>query len=192
MKLTFKSTFFVSVFAIICLLSACSSNQTLELERVTVDLQNNEGRSGGTEGTEEDKGDDRVVPIALSYDIVLKNTGKKTIGGVEQPNEKTFEYEDGIVVHIEPNKNLKEMSEEIIGFNLYDEDQNVFGIVQTGLPLLESNQLGKYTFDFMLGATEENPEMKLAPPEEKLEKLKEQAMDATLIVTVEGDRKSVV
>ncbi len=43
------------------------------------------------------------------------------------------------------------------------------------------------TLDFILGALEENPEIRLAPPSEQLEKLKEHAMDETLIVSVEGD-----
>ncbi|WP_179295461.1 hypothetical protein [Bacillus sp. FJAT-45350] len=58
---------------------------------------------------------------------------------------------------------------------------------KTGLPILEPYQEGKYTLDFTLGALEENPDVRLAPTPEQLEKLKEHAMDASLIVSIEGE-----
>lgn len=58
---------------------------------------------------------------------------------------------------------------------------------KTILAVLEPNQEGKYTLYFILGALEENPDLKLAPSSEQLEKLKEHVMDATLIVSLEGE-----
>lgn len=177
----------ISLLTILIVISGCSREQSLVLENATVDLRNDEERLGATGITSGEREGEFIVPIALSYDVVLKNTGKKKLGGMEKPNKEEFKYDDGIEVNIVPNEKLKEVSEEVMGFNIYNENENEFGIGQTSYPLLEPNQEGKYTFDFDLGALEENPELKLAPPIEQLEKLKEHAMDASLIVSIEGE-----
>jgi len=158
----------------------------LSLESATVDLRNDEERLGSIGITSGEREDEFIVPIALSYDIVLKNTGKKALGGMEKINREKFKFDDGIEVHIEPNEKLKGVSEEVMGFNIYNEGENEFGIGRTSLPLIEPTQEGKYTFDFILGGLEENPALKIAPPIEQLEKLKEHAMEANLIVFIEG------
>ena len=58
---------------------------------------------------------------------------------------------------------------------------------KTTNPVIEPNQEGEYTFDFELGALEENPEIRMAPSSDQLDKLKNSAMDATLIVSVEDE-----
>ena len=73
-----------------------------------------------------------------------------------------------------------------MGINIYDEEGHI-GLGRSILAILEPNQEGTYTFDFTLGALEENPDLKLAPSSEQLEKLKDHAMDAFLIVSIEGE-----
>ncbi|WP_332633737.1 hypothetical protein [Halalkalibacter flavus] len=177
------------IFIILLLLSGCSSKPSLELVSSTVEIRNDEERLGGIGITSGEEQGGIIVPIALSYDFVLKNTGKKTLGGAEKPNAQTYEFDDGIKVYIEPSENLKAVSEEIMGVNIFifdEEGRQVakLGTGKTGVPILEPNQEGEYTFDFILGVLEENPEIRLAPSSEQLEKLKGFAMDATLIVSI--------
>ncbi|MGE8081613.1 hypothetical protein [Peribacillus loiseleuriae] len=182
--------FVISIFTVLLLLSGCSSKPSLDLVSATVEIRNDEGRLGGIGITSGEKKGEIIVPIALSYDFVLKNTGGKTIGGMEKLNSETYEYDDGIKVYIEPNENLQAVTKEVMGFNIYNEKERklaYLGIGETSSPVIEPNQEGKYTFDFDLGALEKNPEIRLAPSSEQLEKLKEHAMDATLIVSVEGE-----
>jgi hypothetical protein len=180
--------FVMSIFTVLLLLSGCSSKPSLDLVSSTVEFRNDEERLGGIGITSGEKKGEIIVPIALSYDFVLKNTGEKTLGKAKKLNGQKFEYDDGIKIYIEPNEKLKAVSEEVMGSNIYDEDEEGnLGMGKTNLPVLEPNQEGKYTLDFILGTLEENPDIKLAPSSEQLEKLKEHAMDATLIVSVEGE-----
>ncbi|MFD4819459.1 hypothetical protein [Peribacillus butanolivorans] len=182
--------FVISIFTVLLLLSGCSSKPSLDLVSATVEIRNDEGRLGGIGITSGEKKGEIIVPITLSYDFVLKNSGRKTIGGMEKLNSETYEYDDGIKVYIEPNENLQAVTKEVMGFNIYNEKGRklaYLGIGETSSPVIERNQEGKYTFDFDLGALEKNPEIRLAPSSEQLEKLKEHAMDATLIVSVEGE-----
>ena len=179
---------FTSIFIIMLLLSGCSSKPSLELISSTVEIRDD--RSGGVGITSEEKEGEIIQPISLSYRFVLKNTGKKTLGGMEKLNNETFEAEDGIKVYIEPNEKLQEVTEEVMGFNIYDEEeiqQANLSLGKTSAPVLEPNQEGEYTFDFDLGALEENPVIRIAPSLEQLDKLKRSAMDATLIVTIEDE-----
>ena len=77
-----------------------------------------------------------------------------------------------------------------MGFNIYDEEERKkanLGVGKTSNPVLEPNQEGEYTFDFDLGVLKENPEIRIAPSSDQLDKLKNSAMDATLIVSVEDE-----
>jgi len=170
------------------LLSGCSSKPSLELISSTVDIRDD--RSGGIGITSGEREGEMIQPISLSYRFVLKNTGKKTLGGMEKFNNETFEAEDGIKIYIEPNENLREITEEVIGLNMYNEEemqQANLSLGKTSNPILGPNQEGEYTFDFDLGALEENPVIRIAPSSEQLDKLKRNAMDATLIVSIEKE-----
>src|SRR5690625_3598950 len=179
--------FTASIFIILIVVSGCSNNQTLDLNNATVNLTNDEGRLGSIGITSGERAGENVVPIALSYDLSVKNTGKKEIGGMEKANKEKFKYDDGIEIHFEPNETLKEVVEEVMGFNIYNEDENKLGTGKTGYPVLEPNQEGDYTFDFILGALEENPDLALAPSMEQIEKLEKHAMDVILIISVEDE-----
>src|SRR5690625_4140717 len=144
--------FGVSFFIILIIISGCSSKPSLELESAKVDLRNDEERLGSVGITSGEKEGEYIVPIALSYDFVVINTGKKELGGAEKLSED-FIYEDGIQVKIEPNKKLKEVAEEVMEFNIYDRnDDGQLGLGETTQPILESDTKGKYTFDLVLGA----------------------------------------
>ena len=178
--------FVISVFSVLLLLSGCSSKPSLDLVSSKVELRNDEERLGGVGITSGEKKGEIIVPIALSYDFVLKNTGKKSLGETKKLNEQNYEFDDGIKVSIEPNEKLKAVSEEVMGINIYDEEGHI-GLGRSILAVLEPNQEGTYTFDYILGALEKNPDLKLAPSSEVLEQLKEHAMDAFLIVSIEGE-----
>lgn len=131
-----------------------------------------------------------IQPITLSYTFVLKNTGKTDLGGIEKLNQQTYEYDDGIKVYIEPNEKLQEVTEEVMGFNIFIEEEREqagLGFGETGTPLLKPNQEKEYTIDFDLGALEENPEIRMASSSEQLDKLKKNAMDAMLIIVIEDE-----
>src|SRR5699024_5737324 len=148
-------------------------------------LNNDEERLGSIGITSGERKGESIVPIALSYDIILKNTGSKQLGNMEKINREEFKYDDGIEVYVEPSAGLKEMYMEIIGVNMYEPD--ALGAGQTHEPILEPNQEGEYIFDFDLGALEENPDLQLAPPMEELEKLADHALDVDLVVIIEGE-----
>src|SRR5690625_259806 len=180
--------FVISFSIILIIVSGCSGKQSLELKSATVELNNDEERLGATGITSGEREGEFIVHIALSYDIVLKNTGKRKLGEFAKINEKEFKVDDGIEVKIKPNEKLKEISEDVMGFNIYNRnDDGILGVGETGYPVLEPNKKGKYTIDFILGALVENPDLKLAPPIEQLERMKENAMVASLIVSLEGE-----
>jgi hypothetical protein len=75
-----------------------------------------------------------------------------------------------------------------MGFNIHNEkegEQAYLGIGKTSSPVIEPNQERKYTFDFDLGALEENPEIRLVPSQEQLDKLVKNAMEATLVISID-------
>ncbi|MGN7403113.1 hypothetical protein ACTHO0_24995 [Cytobacillus praedii] len=177
---------FTSIFIILLLLSGCSSKPSLEIVSSNVEIRDD--RSGGIGITSGERQGEIIQPISLSYHFVLKNTGKQTIGKAQKLNEQNFEYDDGIKVKIEPNEKLIAVSKEVMGFNIYDEEEmKNIGVGKTSNPVVEPNQEGEYTFDFDLGALEENPEIRVAPSSDQLDRLKNSAMDATLIVSVEDE-----
>lgn len=149
-------------------MTGCSTNQpTLELINVAVDLTQDQD---GEESPE------------LKYDFVLKNVAQNTIGGAEKPNVSTFRFDDSITLSIEPQQNLRETIEEISGVNVFSEDANL-GMGRSGTPFLEPNQEASYTIHYSLGASAENSEL----GNEQLETIKQNALDAVLIVSVEEE-----
>lgn len=180
---------FISViFIALIILSGCSGKQSLELISSSVEITDD--RSGGVEITSGEIKGEYIQPITLSYHFVLKNIGKKTLGGNERLNEETYEYEDGIKVFIEPNEKLKEISKDVLGFNIYNDEereQAKLGMGIGSIPVLEPNEEGEYNLDFELGALEENPEIKLAPPQEQLDRLVKHAQEASLVIYIENE-----
>ena len=128
---------FTSILIILLLLSGCSSKPSLEIVSSTVEIRDD--RAGGIGITYGEKQGLIIKPISLSYNFIIKNTGKKSIGGTEKPNSETFDYDDGIKVNIEPNETLKSVSEEVMGFNIYDEEERKkanLGVGKTSNPVI--------------------------------------------------------
>lgn len=180
--------FYICIITILLLLlSGCSSKPSLDLISSTVEINNDENRLGAIGITSGERAGEYIVPIALTYDFVLKNTGSNTLGSMKKPNDN-FEFDDGIIVNIEPNQKLIEILEEEMLGNIFSvEEEGYLGMGKSVMPILEPNQEGRYSIDFILGALEENPDLKLAPSPDKLARIKEYAMEVTLIVTVEGE-----
>ncbi|MDZ5472945.1 hypothetical protein SM124_14600 [Bacillus sp. 31A1R] len=183
--------FVFCLFTFLFLLSGCSSKPSVELVSSKVEIRDDESRMGGIAITTGDKKGKIIIPVGLSYDFVLKNNGKKTLGGTEKLNEQTFDYDDGIKVTVVPNEKFEAVLKEIMGINIFHFDKEGrqvarLGTGESGVPTLEPNKEGTYTFDFILGAKEENPELRLAPSEKQLKILEKHAMDVTLIITVKG------
>ncbi|MGZ9816181.1 hypothetical protein ACXM0N_09650 [Peribacillus simplex] len=184
------SKFVVSIFTILILilLTGCSAKPSVELISASVEIRDD--RSGGTKIMSGENKGEIIQPVSLSYDYVIKNTGKDTLGSAEKMNPETYEVEDGIKFVIEPNKELQDVSKEVMGFNIFNEEEREhaqLGIAKQIPPILEPKQEGKYSLNFELGALEDNPELKKAPSQEQLDELKRSALDATLVILVEDE-----
>jgi uncharacterized protein YceK len=169
----------ISIFLALVLLSGCSSKPSIEL--LSSSVQISDDRAGGIV-THKDNQEKTIKPLSLSYTFTLKNTGN-SVGSASKINNN-FEYVNGIKATIVPNEKLTVVSNEVLGFNLYGQEKTL-GLGKTASPILGKNQQAEYTFDYLLGAKEDYPEIKSAPSEENLNKLLINALDAILIVSIE-------
>jgi hypothetical protein len=168
------------------MLTGCSTKPSLELISSSAEIRND--RSGVIEIMTGEREGEYVHPISLSYDFTIKNSGSKTLGGAEKFDKLTYTFEDGLEVYIEPNEKLEAISREVMGFNIFDEKErmeNHLGLGIRSTPVIEAGKEGIYTFDFDLGATEENPEIRIAPSGEQLDKLVRNSMEANLVICIE-------
>jgi hypothetical protein len=177
-----KYFLFINLFFVLFFLSACSSKPSLELVDANVDIVKDKNLLGSIGITEGEKKGDELIPTALFYEFTIKNIGNKTVG-IE-------EIDNGIELKIEPKDKLKSVSEDVIGFNIYNpEDYNGSGVGfgHTFSSVLKSDQKGKYTLNYDLGVSEENSQVPLlVPSKEKLDELKEYEFNAFLVVTIEN------
>ncbi|MEY8192116.1 hypothetical protein AB4X15_20975 [Peribacillus simplex] len=177
-----KCFLFISLFIVLSFLSACSSNPSIELVDVDVDIVKDKSLLGSIGITEGERKGDELVPTALFYKFTIKNTGNKT-AGIE-------EVDKGIELKIEPKDELRAMSEDVIGFNIYDpEEYNASGVGfgHSFLSVLKPDEKGEYTLNYDLGVSEENSQVPLlVPSKDKLDELKRHALDALLVVTIEN------
>lgn len=168
---------FIKLLGLILLfifLTACSSKPTLELVHSKVDIVNDKNKVGSIGITEGDKKGQELVPTVLYYEFEIKNSGNKKMGGIG---------EKGLQVKIEPNDKLVTISKETVGFNIFKPSS----YDATGVGYGTSFVGKKYILTFDLGVSEENPQVPLrVPSEEKLKELKDNALDASLIVTLDG------
>lgn len=180
----FKMKRFIMLLGVILLftlLTSCSSKPSLELVNSNVDIVNDKSTVGAIGITEGYKKGQELVPTALYYEFEIKNNGNKKIEGIG---------DKGLQVKIEPNDKLVAISKETVGFNIfkpsaYDGTGVGFGISFDGE--IQPNKNGRYILTFDLGVSEENPQVPLrVPSKEKLKKLKDHALDALLIVTLDG------
>ncbi len=155
----------------------------------SVDIVNDKDRVGAIGITEGDKKGQELVPTALYYEFTIKNIGNKKIGDAANKG-LDMKAGEGLDIKIEPNDNLVASSKEIIGFNIFnpsDYNESGLGYGSNYHSVLEPDEEGKYTLHYELGVSEENPNVPiLVPSKDQLEKLKNNALDATLIVLLEG------
>ncbi|MFJ7309687.1 hypothetical protein [Peribacillus frigoritolerans] len=81
------------------------------------------------------------------------------------------------------------MSEDVIGFNIYNPDDyngSGVGFGHSFSSVLKPDEKGEYTLNYDLGVSEENSQVPLVPSKEKLDELKEYTFDAFLVVTIEN------
>ncbi|MCM3677143.1 hypothetical protein M3699_25830 [Peribacillus simplex] len=177
-----KCFLFISLFFVLFFLSACSSNPSLELVDANVDIVKDKSLLGSIGITEGERKGDELIPTALFYEFTIKNTGNKTVG-IE-------EVDKGIELKIEPKDKLKSVSEDVIGFNIYNPDDyngSGVGFGHSFLSVLKPDEKGEYTLNYDLGVSEENSQVPLlVPSKEKLDELREYAFDAFLVVTIEN------
>src|SRR3954449_13039812 len=115
------SKFVVSISTVLILLTGCSAKPSIELIGASVEIRDD--RLGGTEIMSGENKGEIIQPVSLSYDFVLKNIGKSTLGSAEKMNTETYEVEDGIKIVIKPNKELQDVSKEVMGFNILNEEE---------------------------------------------------------------------
>lgn len=165
----------LGVILLFTLLTSCSSKPSLELVNSNVDIVNDKSKVGAIGITEGDKKGQELVPTALYQEFEIKNNGNKKIEGIG---------DKGLQVKIEPNDKLVAISKETVGFNIFKSSAYDGTGVGFGTSFDGKIQPNK-TFD--LGVSEENPQVPLrVPSKEKLKKLKDHALDALLIVTLDG------
>ncbi|WP_164669708.1 hypothetical protein [Virgibacillus doumboii] len=170
-----------------------SGEGPLKLTDAKVEIHSDEDRTGATIIQEGEMKGERIVPTVLEYQFSIKNTGDKKLGTIKWADEEDkndFNHENGLQFKIEPNNQLKSILEEAMGYNLLNKDNRPkagLGYGFSGLPRLEAGQEGDYWMTFTLGATKENPQVPLAPSEEKLNELLDAAPNAELVVTVKDE-----
>lgn len=171
---------FLGLILLLSLLPACSSKPSLELINSSVSIINDKDKTGAIGITQGDKKGQEIVPTALYYEFMIKNVGNKKIGDTGNK---------GLQVKIAPNKKLEVISKEIVGINIFIPSSYVgtgLGNGSSFTSILKPGEEGKFILYYDLGVREASPEVPLmAPSKEKLEELKDNALDASLIVLLE-------
>ncbi|PJN90670.1 hypothetical protein [Bacillus sp. mrc49] len=174
---------FISFFFVLFFLPGCSAKPSLELVDADVDIVKDKSLVGAIRITEGERKGDELIPTALFYQFTIKNNGNDPVGSIEKADK-------GIELKIEPKDQLKSVSKDVIGFNIYNPDnynESGVGFGQSLISIINADQKEKYTCTYDLGVSEENPEVPLlVPSKEKLAQLKENAFNAFLIVTIEN------
>jgi hypothetical protein len=177
-----KRYFLLGLFSLMLLLSACSAAPSLELVKASADIITDESKLGAVVITRGERKGEKMVPTALYYEFIIKNSGNKKIGGYG---------EKGLEIKIEPSEQLASVSKDVIGFNIFKADNYYdtgLGYGHTFSSVLKPDQEGKFTLHYELGVKEENPEVSLLlPSEERLKQLESHAFNAFLIVTLDNE-----
>ena len=173
------SLFFTILLVILSILSACSTDPSLELLSAEADIVNDKSKTGSTILQEGDKAGKEVVPTSLYYTFSIKNKGNNKVGDRSKG--------EGLRARIEPSEKLITVSNEVLGFNIFEPDdynESGLGYGNSFVGILEENQTGEFIYYFDLGVEEETEEVKLVPSKEQLEQLHNNALKASLIVSL--------
>ncbi len=173
----------LTLISVIAILTACSSEPSLVLTDKKVDIVKDKAKTGSMILQQGEKAGKEIVPTSLYYTFYIKNEGTKNVG--DEAKGK------GLSVKIEPNESLVATSNEIMGFNIFDSsdyDDKGMELGYSYIGTIESNKTGEFIIYYNLGYEEESEEVRLAPSKEQLEKLKNNALEATLIVRL-GDEE---
>lgn len=165
----------LSLIIIVVVLSACSSKKAVELIDTKVDIINDKERIGSMILQTGEKEGQEVVATSLYYAFSIKNEGSKKIG----------HSSEGLKIKIEPHEKLLTVSKEVMGFNIF----NPAEFDNSGLGYGHSFNVteGQYILHYDLSSNEETTEVLLAPSKEQLDKLKNNALEATLIVLLDNE-----
>lgn len=170
----------LTLISVITVLSACSTKTSLELIETEVDIINDKSRTGSLALQHGKKEEQEVVATSLYYTFSIKNEGNKKNGNTTE----------GLIARIEPNEKLLSVSNEVMGFNIFNPteyDNSGLGYGQYFNGVIQPNIEGQYVLFYDLGINEETTEALLAPSKEQLDKLKTNAMEATLIVSFNNE-----
>ncbi len=175
---------------IIFSISGCSSEPNLELMSSKATIVNDKNITGSIIVTEGEKKGKELTPTALVYEFTIKNKGNRKIGVKRkiENDKQAFSSLDNQII-IEPNEDLKNVSQEIIGINIFDSSSYMgTGLgYSTSALILKPGEEKKFTLTYDLGVSEESPSATLiTPPEEKLMELESYALDATLVIIVDN------
>lgn len=174
----------LSLIFITLLLPGCSSKASYELVDSSVTITSDQAIAGTIRITEGEMEVQEFVPTVLYYQFTLKNNGFKTIANNKLDPSK------GLDLRIEPSEKLKNITGEILGFNIFGPE----GYVESGLGYeyaysleLKPGKQAVSTVTYQLGVSEKNPNiMVLAPSEEKLGEILKYATDADLVIMENG------
>lgn len=170
----------LTIISALSVFSACSAKTSLKLIDTEVDIINDPERTGSINLQQGEKAGQEVIATSLYYTFVIKNEGSKKIGDTTKD----------LTVKIEPNEKLLTATKEVMGFNIFNPTEyngSGLGYGQSFHGVLEPNEEGQYILYYELGINEETTEVLLAPPKEQLDKLINNALEATLIVLLDNE-----
>ncbi|MGE7879784.1 hypothetical protein [Peribacillus muralis] len=143
---------FIGLFFVLFFLSGCSAKPSLELVDAEVNIVKDKNLVGAIAITEGERTGEELIPTALVYAFTIENNTNEPVGSMEKADK-------GIELKIEPKDNLKSVSKDVIGFNIFNPDdynESGVGFGQSQLSIINADQKGKYTFTNDLGVSEEN------------------------------------
>ena len=163
---------------LIGLLAACSTNAnsdeaTYSVQKEKVMITDDRFLIGATGVRNEKGGWEDILPKALYYEFTLKQDD-------EQANYK--HDKDEVRGSILPDKDLKQASIDVLGVNIFEKNQDTYGY-RCSIKGFDDSKTGKVTLQYYVGAEVKNNKMPLAPSDEELQKLKNVANHATLVLT---------
>ena len=113
-----------------------------------------------------EKAGTEVIPTALYYTFSIKNAGNKKVGNEVEP----------LTFKIEPNEKLATVSQEVMGFNIFNPDgynETCLGHGYTFDSILEPNVAGELALHDDLGINVETNEALFVLSKNQLKKLED-------------------